>query len=406
MNSKKVILHIDSDAFFAACEKAVNPSLKNKPLVVGLERGIVTSACYFAKQLGVDRGMRIKEVREKFPQVMICHSNYPLYRLISKKMFEILNQFTDSVEEYSIDEAFLDITDLGYLMNLSYEKIGYLIQRRISKEVDISVSVGISLSKVLAKIASKYQKPKGLTFIPQEKIDFYLSQTSVEKVWGIGSSTARKMSLLGIRTAFDFAKKSETWVKKYFHKPQLEIWYELKGESVLPLVTEEKLKKSITRSYTFYPLTNKFEILTSHLFHNLNLAFFQLRSYHQLTKKIIIFLKTSDFHYQSIEIELPKPTAYLLEVKDLIIQSLKRIFNQQQSYRATGVVLCKLSNHSYQMSFFEDQMKNQRLEKLYQGVDLIYKKYGREKLLNGVELLTKKKEKKIVFNWPVLALKI
>lgn len=404
---KKVILHIDSDAFFASCEKAVNPLLKDKPVVVGLERGVVTAACYQAKKLGVERGMRIKELKEKFPQVVICRSQYPLYRLISKKMFDILRQWTDQVEEYSIDEAFLDITGLDRLLNLPYLKIGSMIQEKIFKELDISVSIGISLSKVLAKIASKYQKPKGLTFIPHEKIDFYLKKTPIEKVWGIGPANTEEMIRLGIRTAYDLAKKSRTWVEKYFHKPQIEIWHELRGVSVLPVEREKKPPKSITRSYSFYPATNQFELVKAHLYHNLDLAFFQLRSFNLLTKRVIIFLKNNQFCYYSAEIKLDKATAYPIEIERVIDIGLKKIFREDNFYRATGVVLADFSLANYcQMTFFEKEEERKKLVSLYRSVDQIFKKYGRDKLLIGAELLVKEKEKKVGLPWPIVRIKI
>lgn len=402
-----MIFHIDSDAFFASCEKSVKPFLKNKPVVVGLERGVVTAVCYLAKQLGVERGMRIREIKNNFPQVVICRSNYPLYRLISKRMFDILRQFTEKIEEYSIDEAFLDIIDLDSFYSSSYYQLGKKIQEKINKELDISVSIGISLTKVLAKIASKYQKPRGLTIIDKNQINFYLQNTPIEKVWGIGSANVKVMSQLGIKTAFDLAQKSQSWVKKHFYKPQLEIWHELRGESIFAVQTEKKPQKSIIRSYTFYPSINQFEKIKSHLYHNIDLAFFQLRSLNLLTKKMIIFLKNRLFRYHSIEIKLEKATAYPIEIKELIDNALRKAFKKGDFYRGTGVVLSGLSPiNYYQINFFEDKSARKRLMNLYQSIDKIYKKYGRDKLLNGVEILTQRKEKKIDFSWPVLRIKV
>ncbi len=141
----KAILHVDADAFFASCEQAVNPLLKGRPVVTGLERGIVAAASYEAKARGIKRGMRIGEVRRLCPDAVILPSDYETYSLFSVRLFEILRRFSPQVEEYSIDEAFVDITGLRRPYHSSYEEIGRCIQETIHKELDITVSIGISI---------------------------------------------------------------------------------------------------------------------------------------------------------------------------------------------------------------------------------------------------------------------
>ncbi|MEN9979035.1 MAG: DNA polymerase IV, partial [candidate division WOR-3 bacterium] len=159
---QNAILHVDADAFFAACEQATNPHLAGKPLIVGRERGIVTAASYEAKVLGIKRGMRIRDVKHLYPAVIVLNSDYEKYSLFSIRMMDILRRFSPAVEEYSIDEAFVDITGLRRAYHCSYEELGFRIQETIRTELGISVSIGISLTKVLAKIASQHRKPGGL----------------------------------------------------------------------------------------------------------------------------------------------------------------------------------------------------------------------------------------------------
>ena len=162
----RAILHLDADAFFASCEQAMHPELKGKPVITGKERGIVAAASYEAKARGVKRGMRLSEVKKVCPDAVLLPSDYETYSLFSLRMFEIIRRFSPDVEEYSIDEAFVDMTGLRRSFHGSYGIIAEKMQKSVEKELGITVSVGVSLSKVLAKIGSKHNKPNGLTLIP------------------------------------------------------------------------------------------------------------------------------------------------------------------------------------------------------------------------------------------------
>src|SRR5512134_3912761 len=177
----RVIMHLDADAFFASCEQAIHPELKGKPVITGKERGIVAAASYEAKAKGVSRGVRLSEVKKLCPDAIIVPSDYETYSLFSLRMFEILRRFSPDVEEYSIDEAFVDLTGLRRSFQGPYPMIARTMQETIQKELGLSVSVGVSLSKVLAKIGSKHRKPHGLTLIPGRDIHLYLEKLPVEK---------------------------------------------------------------------------------------------------------------------------------------------------------------------------------------------------------------------------------
>src|SRR5215217_7145108 len=187
----QAILHIDGDAFFASCEQAGNPKLKGKPVVTGKERGIAASMSYEAKARGVTRGMRLADIRKVCPEAVILPSDYETYSLLSKRFFAIVRRYTPDVEEYSIDECFCDLTGLRRPLRMSYLKIAERIKREFDAELGFTFSVGLAPNKVVAKIASKWQKPSGLTAIPGRELHRFLAKLPVEKVWGIGpNSTA------------------------------------------------------------------------------------------------------------------------------------------------------------------------------------------------------------------------
>ena len=155
-------MHIDADAFFASCEQAIHPELKGRPVITGKERGIVAAASYEAKAKGVERGMRLFEAKKVCPDVVILPSDYETYSLFSIRMFEILRRFSPDVEEYSIDEAFVDLTGLRRSFHGPYSDIAQRVQETVAKELGISASIGVSLTKVLAKVPQSTRNHAGL----------------------------------------------------------------------------------------------------------------------------------------------------------------------------------------------------------------------------------------------------
>jgi len=197
----QAILHIDGDAFFTSCEEAIHPELRGKPIIAGGERGIVACASYAAKKKGVARGVPLHQARKICPELVILPSDYETYSLFPRRMFNVMRRFTPQVEEYSIDEAFADITGMRRTLRASYETIAVNIKNEIARELGITVSVGLSITKVLAKVGLKHRKPNGFTCIPGKSIAIYLEHLPVEKIWGIGHATASYLHKMGVRTA-------------------------------------------------------------------------------------------------------------------------------------------------------------------------------------------------------------
>jgi len=285
-----VILHLDGDAFFASVIQAVNPRLKGKPVVTGQERGIATAISYEARKYGITRAMRIPEIKKICPQCIIVDSDYELYDLFAKKMFSILRSFTPYIEEYSIDEGFADIKGLRRPLHMSYHEIGKTVKNKIESSLGISVSVGISLTKSLAKLASSFHKPSGFKLVDGPSIESLLDKTPIQNIWGIGYNTTAYLQKLGIQTALQFALQPEEFITNHLTKPFFEIWRELRGNKVYELNTNEKKSyQSITRSQTFHPPTNDIDILWARLFHHIEDAFYTARNCQYEVKGLVIF---------------------------------------------------------------------------------------------------------------------
>jgi nucleotidyltransferase/DNA polymerase involved in DNA repair len=385
----RAVVHIDGDAFFASCEQARDPALRGKPVVTGKERGIAASMSYEAKAKGVTRGMRVFEIRRLCPDAIILPSDYETYSLLSKRLFSIVRRYTPDVEEYSIDECFCDVTGLRRVLRMSYPAMARAMKHDLDTELGFTFSVGLAPNKVLAKVASKWQKPSGFTVIAGPDIHRFLAQLPVSKVWGIGANTAALLAKQRVTTALDFARKDELWVKKWLTKPFYETWQELNGRSVLPLITEEKATyQSIQKVKTFTPPSHDRAFVFSQLSKNVENACIKARKYKLAAKAVVIMLKTQAFRLHWVEVRLSRATAFPQDIVRAIEPAFTQLFTPQEKYRATGIVLTKLEEDTMvQLDLFGEVVRAEKLSRVYQAVDRMREQYGKHTVFLGSSLL-------------------
>jgi len=378
-NDGRAIIHIDGDAFFVGCEQALHPEYRGKPVVTGGERGIASALSYEAKAMGIKRGMPMFEIKKICPNVIILPSDYETYSLFSKRMMAIVRRFTNLVEEYSIDECFADLTGLRQSTHKSYTEISQCIKDTIQKELGISVSLGLAPTKVLAKVASKWQKPNGFTVIRKETIPNFLKKTNVEKIWGIGFNTANYLNNLQIFTAWDFINKDFDWVQKKLSKPYQEIWQELKGEVTYEINTEEKNSySSISKTKTFTPASSEKKFVYAALLKNLENACIKSRRHCLAAKKIMIFVKKQDFSIEGLEAKISRASNNPNDLIPIISPLFEKIFSEKFLYRATGVVLSELQDaDKIQGTLFDAPILLTKWQKIYEAVDIINNKFGK-----------------------------
>jgi len=388
----RAIVHIDGDAFFTSCEEAIHPELRGKPLITGGERGIVACASYAAKRLGVKRGVSLVDARKMCPGLIVLPSDYETYSLFSRRLFAVMRRFTPDVEEYSIDEAFADITGMRRALKASYEDIARNMKTEIERELGITVSVGLSITKVLAKAASKHQKPSGMTVIRGREIAQYLSELPVERVWGIGPATTNYLAKMGIRSALAFAQMSEDTVRRKFTKPGVEIWRELRGESVYPVTSEEKSTyASISKTKTFAPPTSDANYLFAQLMRNMESACIKARRYSLSPKKIVVYLKKQNFETAGSEAALSRPCACPLEFAEVVRRLFDACYRPRELYRATGVILLDLAaDTSIQYTLFDDPVQAEKIKDVYTVADELAEKFGKHTVHLGSTHLIEK----------------
>tara|TARA_R110000868_G_scaffold408293_7_gene691054 strand:+ start:3677 stop:4765 length:1089 start_codon:yes stop_codon:yes gene_type:complete len=216
----KKIIHVDMDAFFAAVEQRDNPELRGKPVIVGGKpggRGVVSTCSYEARKFGVHSAMPTNEAYRLCPHGIFVKSNFEAYKEASTIIREIFFEYTDLVEPLSMDEAYLDVTE-NHKGNPSATLIAREIRARIFEETQLTASAGVAPNKFIAKVASDFNKPNGLTVITPDKMDAFLEELDIKKFFGVGKATQKKMHALGIKTGADLKKWTEIDLVKAFGK--------------------------------------------------------------------------------------------------------------------------------------------------------------------------------------------
>ena len=255
------------DQFYAAVEQRDNPELKGKPIAVGYdaERGVVSTASYEARRFGVHSAQSIQMAKRLCPQLIIVEPHFQRYKEVSMQLHDIFHDYTDLIEPISLDEAFLDVTENKRGIELGVD-IAREIKQRIHETTGLTASAGVSYCKFLAKIASDWRKPDGLTVIhPDRALDF-IAQLRVEKIWGVGQKTSEKMHRMGIFTGSDLRKASLTRLMQEFGKMG-QVFYDFsRGIDNRPVISEWE-RKSVSCEQTFEKDISKNAAVTIHLYH-------------------------------------------------------------------------------------------------------------------------------------------
>ncbi len=393
---KSVIALVDCDSFFVSCEQKVNPELKGKAVCVLSGHGeCVISRSREAKKLGIPMGIptfkMTKEMKEKSVLITASHG---LYGEISNEVMAVLKSFSPKVEEYSIDEAFVELTGLQRLYRRNYFEIARMIRQEILDKVDIPVSIGVSTSKSLAKLASDKAKniEGGIFVVGASKIETLLKNTSIDEIWGIGRNLSRLFRQNGILTAFELVQKSDAWLDKQIGIRGLEMKHELLGETVSRVDDTFKPPKSIQNTSAFGIFTSDLNFIKNQLNYHIHSACKRLRKLNLKCSGIGVMLRTKvEFKVYYEKITIPHSTCYEWEISDIAFKLLEKIYNPKIIYRSSGIILDDfMSSDGEQMFLFADNESIQKSERLAKSIDKLESKFGKNIIQTGFT-----KEKKI-----------
>lgn len=387
MARKSVIALVDCDSFFVSCEQSVNSELKGKPVCVMSGRGqCVISRSKEAKKLGIRMGMPYFQIEGQMKKATYINANLELYSKISEKVMTILKNFSPKVEVYSIDEAFVDLTGLERLYKKNYLEIAQMIREEVLKHTDIPVSIGVSSSKSLAKLASDKAKTmgEGVFLIGARKIVPLLQNTSIDEIWGIGKNLSILLRKNGILTAYELVCQDDLWLNKQIGIRGLEMKHELLGEMVSPVSNEVKLPKSIQKTSALAKFSSDKNYLKNSLNYHIHRACVKLRGINAKCKGVSIFLRTKDFRVFCEKKVLNVATDFELEISDIVFTLLDKLYNPNILYRSTGVILDTFTmNDEAQMSLFADEKVDEKKEKLSKCFDKLEARFGKDIIQTG-----------------------
>ena len=387
----------DCNNFFASCERVFRPDLEGKPVIVlSNNDGCAVARSNEAKALGIKMGdplFKIKDIIEQH-HVAVFSSNYALYGDMSRRVQEVLRDWAPAVEQYSIDESFLDLRGA---MIPDLDDWAKDLSRTCRKMTGIPLSIGVAPTKTLAKIASKlckkYPKLQGGCYMhrPQD-IEKVLRKFPVEDVWGIGRRSVKKLSQMGVATAWDFTQLREYEVRKGFALPGWRTWKELRGEPCIDFENLIEPRQTICVSRSFAKEITDPAELCSQVATFAETAVTKLRRQGSLLMEMIPFAMTNRFHENEPQTFASRLTVFPEATDDhaviivAAVSAVRAFFNECYGYKKAGVLFTRLvRKDGYTRSLFRDAEEDARQARLSEAIDSVTAVYGPGALRFGVQ---------------------
>ena len=394
---------IDCDNCYVSCELVFRPDLNDKPVVVlSNNDGCVVARSNEAKNMGIKAGTPYYQVAEQFPnqKIAVFSSNYELYGELTARVMEIIRKEVPAYFRYSIDECFLYLDGMEQSCLKSW---GEQLHKKIKKCIGMPVSIGIAPNKTLAKMAShfakKYQGYRHCCMIDsEEKRIKALKLFSIDDVWGIGRRYTAKLQALGVKTAYDFAERNESWLKATFNNIVLErTWRELNGEDCVPNEELAK-KKSICTSRSFSGMITDMAGLQTHVSNYAARCAEKLRQQGTVASIVEVFLHTNAFredlpqYWNSMETRLITPTSSTVTIVKAANELLQKLYRQGYHYKKAGVIVMGIGpNSPIQQDLFDINAEQfEKMKRLDAVIDRINKVNGTETIVLGSQQYTRK----------------
>jgi DNA polymerase-4/DNA polymerase V len=402
-----MIAHIDADSFFASVLVRQHPSLKGKPLLaLGMGGGCVIAASYEAKAKGVKTGMPVTEALKLAPGAITMPSDLQEAGLASEQIEKILRDACYAIEQYSIDEWYLDLSTCVGGNPVDVHTWGVQMQQKVLDCTDLSVSIGIGPSKLLAKMAGEYKKPAGVTAlspVPSPAggrgvaegrgegltvldIELFLRDRPAAAIPGIGRQRSVHTDAHHWKTAWDIATAPTEMLRTLFGKQGEEIQRELLGESLFAVNTGHVPPKSISRARSFRP-EKKPRIVWAHVLRHCEYTVLKMRRHSLACRGISVWLRDSDYNYKSAHVSLPQPITTEEALQPYIRKCLLTLYKKNTAYTQIGLALWKLSDQGpAQYSLFETTDRICQGEDLQETLDKIHTRFGRNAITRGAAL--------------------
>ena len=376
------IAHVDCDAFYASIEKRDNPKLKNSAVIIGGgRRGVVATACYLARIKGVRSAMPMYKALKLCPSAIIIKPNMSKYRDASRKIQNLMNQLTPLTEPISLDEAFLDLSGTKKLHKKIPAVLLAELSKKINQEVGISVSIGLSYNKFLAKICSDLDKPKGFSLLGRGDSKKFLSSQPVEILWGVGKILKRKLNDDGIKTISQIEELGIKEVINRYGSIGSHIYSLSQGKDLRRVVPQRQIK-SISHETTFENDISDKEVLEKKLWSLCEKVSKRSKEKGLGGQTITLKLKTKEFKLISRSCTIDEPT----QIGELIFQNSKTLLDREDDkvkYRLIGVGISNLKDSELCDLYDLINISKTKNAKIEYAIDDIRNKFGKDLIKKG-----------------------
>ncbi len=399
-----MIAHVDGDAFFASVLERQQPNLKSKPLLVlGMGGSCIIAANYLAKRAGVKTAMRFSEAKLLVKDFNALPADFLQTGIASAHIEELLRETCSDVESSSIDEWFLDLCGVPGGIPRDLANWAVMLQQKFAREVGLAVSIGVAPSKILAKMASDYRKPKGITVIkniPGEhpldiSIESFLKDRPVAAIPGIGSRRQVHARSQEWATAWDYALADEETVVHLFGRPGKELQQELRGEAIYKVVTEEAAQKSISRCRTFKATYDR-KLMSAYMMEHLTYTILKMRRQGLACRFVAVWLRTPDYKHIGADMKLPDSMTSEERILPYAERCFRKLYDPKMKFNQIGVLLGNLGPVGpTQFSLFENTQRTEQAESLQKSLDQIRDRFGRDSIRRGYSSLLSAKKKEL-----------
>lgn len=379
-NWPAAIAHIDADCFYASCERLRRPDLAGRPLcVLSSQDACVVAKTYDAKAAGISTGMPVWEAKKRLPEAVFLPADFRFYGLISNKMFAVLHRYSPQVEHYSIDEGFADLDGLRGYWRMGYGEIGDAMRRSIREEIGITASIGVSVTRTLAKMASEANKPDGLAVVPGRHIAAFLAGRKAADIPGIGSRRTALLAKFNIHTALQFARAPESLIRRLLGRGGLDLWRELNGISLFGIQTEAPLPKSMARTASLGKRTRDVRLLRAHLSHHCFRLAMDLVARSLAAKRLTLVLRLGNFDRIGHSVPLPAPTQHLGRIQQAARAALQQLLRPDMEFSGCGIIAGDIEPAGRrQQSLFAPGRDEERALPLWQAMQEARSRFGRD----------------------------
>src|SRR3954447_23262266 len=377
------IAHVDCDAFYAAVEKRDDPSLADKPLIIGGgKRGVVSTACYLARTYGVHSAMPMFKALQACPHATVLKPDMAKYVKIGRQVRAAMLELTPQVEPLSIDEAFLDLTGTDRLHRMSPAHSLARFARRVEADIGITVSIGLSANKFLAKIASDLDKPRGFAVLGRDEAVGFLSAKPVGFIWGVGKVSAARLQRDGYNTIADLQRADETDLMKRYGVEGRRLWRLSRGiddRSVNP----ERESKSVSAETTFGDDMASYKPLEKILWSLSEKVSARLKSGGLSGTTVQLKLKTADFRLRTRARSLAEPT----QLAGRIFESGRELLGRELAgtrFRLIGIGVSNLDEAGKAATLDLVDRRRERTAKAERAIDRVREKFGKAAMVKGL----------------------